>query len=318
MFVIFSFASPHSMLQFTIRKLIQGSLMIVIVSAITFALLSSAGGDALTSLRDNPQISEKTVQELNKVYGFDRPLPERYSTWLAGAFRGDLGESFSFRIPVGTIVWSRFTNTAVLSATALFIAMLVSFLLSILGVVYRSRIIHALIEMLILLTASTPRMVLALLVLVIALRFAFAGPQAGGFSIFQLVSGSIVLAIPLVSIFLAQLSDALRDAMNEDFVRMARAKGLSEWSVVTLHALRAALNPFLTIAGLSLGGLLGGSVIVETVLGWPGIGALMVAAVRGRDVPLVMGIVVIASTAVWFGNMIGEFLQLLNDKRLRD
>lgn len=318
MFVIFGFASRYSMLQLTIRKLVQGLLMILIVSAITFALLSSAGGDALTSLRDNPQVSERTVEELQKVYGFDRPLPERYAIWLAGAVRGDLGESFSFRVPVSTIVWSRFTNTAILSLTALIIAILVSFLLAILGVLYRSRIVDGVIEVLILLTASTPRMVLALLVLVIALRFAFAGPQAGSFSMFQLVSGSIVLAIPLISIFLAQLTDALRNAMNEDFIRMARAKGLSERAVVTRHALRAALNPFLTIAGLSLGGLLGGSVIVETVLGWPGIGALMVAAVRGRDVPLVMGVVLIASTAVWLGNTIAEFLQTLNDKRLRD
>jgi peptide/nickel transport system permease protein len=318
MFVICGFASPALMLQLTIRKLIQGSLMVMIVSAITFALLSSAGGDALTSLRDNPQVSEKTVRDLNKVYGFDRPLPERYATWLGGAVRGDLGESFSFRIPVSSIVWSRFKNTAILSVTALSIAILVSFLLAVVNVMYRSRVIEALTEVLVLLTASTPRMVLALVVLVIALKFAFAGPQPGTFSIFQLVSGSIVLAIPLISIFLAQLSDALCDAMNEDFVRMARAKGLSEWSVVTLHALRAALNPFLTIAGLSLGGLLGGSVIVETVLGWPGIGALMVAAVRGRDIPLVMGVVLIASTAVWLGNTIAEFLQLLNDKRLRD
>ncbi|HVF47974.1 MAG TPA: ABC transporter permease [Pyrinomonadaceae bacterium] len=306
------------MLQLTIRKLIQGSLMILIVSAITFALLSSAGGDALTSLRDNPQISEATVQELQKIYGLDRPLPERYAIWLAGALRGDLGESFSYRIPVATIVGSRFVNTAILSVTAFVIAILVSFLLAIVGVLYPSRIIGGLIEVLILLTASTPRMVLALLFLVIALRFGFAGPQAGSLGLFQLVSGSIVLAIPLVSIFLAQLTDALREAMSEDFIRMARAKGLSEWAVLTRHALRAALTPFLTIAGLSLGGLLGGSVIVETVLGWPGIGALMVAAVRGRDVPLVMGVVLIASATVWLGNAIAEFLQLLNDRRLRD
>ncbi len=305
------------MLQLAIKKLIQGTLMMLIVSAITFALLSSAGGDALSSLRDNPQISEKTVEDLKKVYGFDRPLSERYGSWLLRAVSGDLGESFSFRVPVQTVVWSRFINTAILSLTALALAIAVSFLLAILAVRFRSRLLDSFIEALILLTASTPRMVLALLVLVITLKFSFSAPAAGGISVFQLVSGSIVLAIPLVSVFLAQLRDGLADAMNEDFVRLARAKGLSEWKVISRHALRAALNPFLTISGLSLGGLLGGSVIVETVLGWPGIGALMVAAVRGRDVPLVMGVVLVASIAVWLGNTIAEFLQLVNDKRLR-
>jgi peptide/nickel transport system permease protein len=87
--------------------------------------------------------------------------------------------------------------------------------------------------------------------------------------------------------------------------------------VVTKHALRASLSPFLTIAGLSLGGLLGGSVIVESVLGWQGIGALMVTAVRGRDIPVVMGVVIVASAAVWFGNALAEVLQYLNDARIR-
>ena len=305
------------MLQLTIKKLIQGILMLLVVSAITFALLASAGGDAVSSLRDNPQISEKTIEDLQRIYGLDRPIAERYGSWVIGALRGDLGESFSFRIPVRTLVWSRFLNTAIMSFTALSIAIAVAFLLAILSARYRSRGLSGFIEALILLTASTPRMVLALLVLVFTVRFSFMAPVAGEINLFQLVSGSIVLSVPLISMFLAQLRDALADAMNEDFVRLARAKGLSEWRVITRHALRAALNPFLTVAGLSLGGLLGGSVIVETVLGWPGIGALMVAAVRGRDIPLVMGIVLIASTAVWFGNTIAEFLQILNDKRLR-
>ena len=99
---------------------------------------------------------------------------------------------------------------------------------------------------------------------------------------------------------------------------MARAKGLSESAIISRHASRFALNPLLTILGLSLGGIIGGSVVVETILGWQGVGALMVTAVRARDVPLVMGIVVATTIAVWLGNSIAEILQLVNDKRLRD
>lgn len=305
------------MLQLTIKKLVQGLLMVLIVSAITFTLLSSAGGDALSSLRDNPQISEKTVEDLKKVYGLDRPFIERYGLWLIGAVSGDLGESFTFRIPVRTVLATRFLNTIILSFAALLTAVSISFLLAILEVRYKRRWLSGLVEILILLTASTPRMVLALFALVFALQFSFSAPVGGGISLFQLVSGALVLALPLVSIFLAQLRGGLADAMNEDFVRLAHAKGLSSWTVIRRHAIRAALNPFLTISGLSFGGLLGGSVIVETVLGWPGIGALMVTAVRSRDIPLVMGVVLIASVAVWLGNTIAEFLQVVNDKRLR-
>lgn len=305
------------MLNLLIRKLIQGVFMLLVVSAITFALLANAGGDALSALRDNPQISERTIESLREVYGLDRPLIERYGSWLAGAAAGDLGESIAFRIPVSKLVGSRFVNTLMMGLIALTLAILVSLLLAILSVMRAQRIVDAVIDGLIFLTASTPRMVLSLLALLLSLSILPRG-SAGATYWFQLIAGATVLAVPLISIFLAQLVHGLKDVMEEDFIRLARAKGLSEWQVVSRHALRVSLNPFLTIAGLSLGGLLGGSVIVETVLGWQGIGALMVTAVRGRDVPLVMGIVLIASTAVWLGNTLAEFLQALNDKRIRD
>jgi len=290
--------------------------MLVAVSAITFTLLSAAGGDALSGLRDNPQISEKTIAELTKVYGLDRPLPVRYGKWLLAAASGDLGESLSFRIPVSSLISERLLNTVIIGLTGLIFAAASAFVLAILSIRYNNRFLNGFIELLILLSASTPRMVLALLALVLSLRLSF-GSATGRVSFPQLILGAMVLAIPLISILLAQLIDGLKAIMNEDFIRLARSKGLSEWSVIVRHALRAALNPFLTVAGLSLGGLLGGSVIVETVLGWPGIGALMVSAVRARDIPVVMGVVLFASLAVWFGNSLAEILQAFNDKRLR-
>lgn len=310
--------APAGMLRILIKKLIQGVIMLLVVSAITFTLLSAAGGDAFTSLRENPQISEKTIEDLRRVYGLDRPFAVRYASWLGGAATGDLGESFLYRIPVGGLVWSRFLKTAAMALVAFVIAVVVSFGLALLSALYRSRALKGLIELIILIMASTPRMVLALFALVVMLHLALAAGAAGADDPAQLIFGAIVLAVPLIAVFLAQLRDGLADVMKEDFVRLARAKGLSEPAVVIRHALRAAVGPFLTIAGLSIGGLLGGSVIVEAVLGWPGVGALTVTAVRARDIPLVMGIVLLASSAVWFGNALAELLQAINDKRLRD
>ena len=152
-----------------------------------------------------------------------------------------------------------------------------------------------------------PRLVIALVGLAVIAR-------SDDLSAFAVAAG--VLAAPLIAIFLAQFKDGLDRSMAEDFVQLARAKGLSEWKVIFRHASRAALSPVLTILGLSFGGLLGGSVIVETILGRSGLGLLMVTAVRNRDIPLIMGIVLIASAAVWVGNVLAEFLQMLNDKRL--
>jgi peptide/nickel transport system permease protein len=301
------------MLKLALRKLLQGLLMLFVVSAVTFALLSAAGGDALTALRDNPQISEATIEQLRTIYGLDKPVTSRYVAWIAGAIRGDLGESMAFRTPVSTLVWSRFLNTLLMALIALLISVLTALVLAVWSTRAQNTWLDRLVELLIFLTASTPRMVLALIALVLSLR-----PTTGPTSYsFQLLAGAFVLAVPLISIMLAQLKSSLDEVMSEDFIRTARAKGLSEWSVIAKHAIRPSLSPFLTIAGLSLGGLLGGSVIVESVLGWQGIGALVVSAVRGRDIPVVMGVVLIASAAVWFGNALAEVLQFANDARIR-
>ncbi|HEX5965205.1 MAG TPA: ABC transporter permease, partial [Pyrinomonadaceae bacterium] len=111
------------MIKLLLRKCLQGLMMILIVSAVTFALLGFAGGDALTQLRDNPQISEKTIERLRSVYGLDQPLPIRYFRWLSSAVTGDLGESTYFRVPVSGLVWTRSVSTFLLGTAAFVIAL---------------------------------------------------------------------------------------------------------------------------------------------------------------------------------------------------
>ena len=303
------------MLRLVARKVIQGLMMILIVSMVSFALLSLAGGDAFSHLRDNPQISEETIENLRRVYGLDQPLPVRYAKWLSGAVVGELGDSMYFRVPVLGLVWARSIRTLVLSLAALGISVVVSFGLGIAAARYKNAWIARIVDALIFLTASTPRIVLALFALAIVAQVTASNADAASTTAFWLAAAA--LAIPLISTFRAQLHDGLGQTMQEDFVQLARAKGLSEGTIIARHAIRAALNPVLTVFGISLGGLIGGSVIVESVLGREGLGTLMVAAVRARDLPLVMGIVLATSTAVWVGNMLAEMLQAWNDKRMR-
>lgn len=298
------------------RKIVQGVMMIFIVSMVTFALLSLAGGDALTHLYENPQISQATIDDLRRVYGLDQPLAVRYFSWLRDAVFGDLGESMYFRVPVAGLIWNRFLSTLVLGAAALSIATIVTFTLALAAARFRSRWLEWLINGLVFLTASTPRIVIALVSLTLVAQITLSNVEAASLAAFWFAA--IALAAPILSIFLAQFHGSLQQTLKEDFVQLARAKGLDEGSIVVRHAIRPALNPLLTIFGLSLGGVLGGSVIVEAVLGREGIGTLMVAAVRGRDLPLVMGIVLVTSVAVWLGNTFAEILQAMNDKRIAD
>jgi ABC-type dipeptide/oligopeptide/nickel transport system permease component len=219
-------------------------------------------------------------------------------------------------VPVSGLVWARSVRTFLLGTAAFAIALTLAVPLSLLGVRYKSTTLAAFIDLLILVTASTPRIVLALVALAISVQLTASAVDMSSAVMFWLAA--LALSAPLISALLAQFYGELQRTMREDFIKLARAKGLSESAVILRHAVRPALNPVLTIAGLSLGAVLGGSVIVESVLGRQGLGTLMVSAVRARDLPLVMGIVLFTSTAVWLGNALGELLQAINDKRIRD
>src|SRR5215208_2837505 len=184
------------MIKLLLRKCLQGLIMILIVSAVTFALLGFAGGDALTQLRDNPQISEETIERLRSVYGLDQPLPLRYFRWLSGAITGDLGESTYFRVPVSGLMWARSVNTFLLGTAAFAIALMLAVPLSLIGVRYNSTTIAAFIEFLILVTASTPRIVLALVALVISVRLTSSAMGWSSAALFWLAA--LALSAPLI------------------------------------------------------------------------------------------------------------------------
>jgi peptide/nickel transport system permease protein len=308
------------MLKFLAQRLAQGLAVLLVVSALTFCLLSAAGGDALSGLREDPQVSAATLENLRRQYGLDQPLPARYAKWLAGAARGRLGESFYFHAPVSQVLWLRVGKTALLAGLALALALALAFSVGVLSVWRPRRWLDRFCEAVILLASSTPRIVLALLVLAWATRLGWfaVGAEARGLGVLrQMFWPALVLAAPLAAVFLAQAREGLTKALNEDFVRVARAKGLPERTVIFRHALRAALNPLLTIFGYSLGHLMSGSVIVETTLGWPGLGFLSVEAARSRDVPLLLGVVLVAAALVLAGNLLADLLLRFNDPRLR-
>lgn len=310
------------MLKLILSRSLQGISVLLVVSMLTFALLAAAGGDALTALRNDPLVTERTLAEQRHVYGLDQPLAVRYARWLAGLARGQMGESFSFRAPVWTILRPRLLNTLSLAATALLIAWIIALTLGSMAARRPRSWIDKLCSVVILFASSTPRIVLALAALAFAASTSLfsigAGAGDAAASLLNILLPALVLAVPLVALFLAQVRDGLGVALREEFVQVARAKGLSERVVTLRHALRSALNPLITIFGYSLGSVVGGSVIVETVLGWPGLGQLSVMAVRSRDVPLLMGVVLVTATAVLVGNLIADILLRFNDPRLRE
>jgi peptide/nickel transport system permease protein len=311
-------------LKLIVSRALQGVVVLLVVSALTFGLLAAAGGDALSAVAAEPNVSESAIAEMRRIYGLDAPAPVRYARWLSDFSRGRMGRSFYFHAPVSAVIWPRLLRTLLLAALALALAWGVALSLGVAAARRAGSVWDRASEAVVLVASSTPRIVVALAALAVAVRtslFPVGGAldsAAGSFSPSQALAAAVVLSVPLVALFLAQTRESLREALAEDFVRVARAKGLPERAVVFRHAMRAALNPLITIFGYSLGSVVSGSVIVETVLGWPGLGSLSVVAVRHRDVPLLMAVVMTTATAVLLGNLLADILLRLNDPRTRD
>jgi peptide/nickel transport system permease protein len=311
------------MLKLILFRLLQGVMVLLIISFLIFALLTRAGGDA-ASMLENTRSSNETIERIRRIHGLDRPLMERYLNWLAEVARGDLGHSLVLQAPVWSLIRIPLLRTGVSATVALLIAWGFSLTLGISAARRPGSLIDRLCSVIILLASSTPRLVLALL----ALAFIYSTPlmsvvgpatnaDAGVWS-FRVIPPAIILSVPLLAIFLAQTRVAVREALDEEFVRVARARGAPEWMILLRHALRPAAGPLITVLGLSLGSVMSGSMVVEVVLGWPGLGQLTVSAVQTRDIPLLLGVTLAAAASVMTGNLAADILQRLNNPQLRN
>ncbi|MBS1810954.1 MAG: ABC transporter permease [Acidobacteria bacterium] len=321
-----------SIAKLILKRLAVAVPMLLLISLISFALINAAPGDALAELKQDPRISQETVNRLREQYGLDRPWLARYGAWLSGVLRGDFGISLSEQLPVTTLIGSRLGNTLKLSLTATFFALLIALPLGALAAKRRGSWLDRATGALTLVSLSTPRIVLAIIALVFAARtglFPIGNVRslnvANDWSAASILDGwhhlmlpAVVMSLPLIAVYLRQTRAGLLEVLAADFIRTARAKGLSEWAVISKHAARVAAAPLITLFGYAIAALLSGSVIVETVMAWPGIGQLAVNATRTRDLPVLMCVVMITAVMMLLGNLLADALQLLADPRLRE
>lgn len=268
--------------------------------------------------------SPERVAELRARLGLDRPLLEQYTSFLSGVVRGDLGTSLQHRNSVAQGLLERLPNTLQLGILSLAIAVALGVTVGIVSAVRRGTWLDNVAMTLALFGVSIPNFWLGMLLMqLVGLHWPILPPSGFGGSIFT-AEGLRYALLPAITIGISGAGGLARytrssmlDVLNEDYVRTARSKGLSERLVVYKHALRNALIPIITLLGLSFGSMLSGAVIVETVFGWPGVGRYLVTGISNRDFPVVQGAVLVIAVGFVLANLITDLVYGLVDPRIR-
>jgi peptide/nickel transport system permease protein len=302
------------------------------VATILFFIFRLMPGNPLVAYID-PNFTQEQQQALMQRFGLDRPLHEQYVIYLANLLRGDLGDSFFYRAPVTTLIWEVFPNTVALTLFSLLIAYVVGTLGGILLAWLRGTRIEAVTIPLVLTTRAAPEFWLGMILLAV---FAFAlgwfpsgGANSAGASfpselarffsldfLRHLFLPALTLAIYLHGLPLLLMRSNMLEVMQEDFVVMARMKGLSRWTIMVRHAARNALLPVVTAFAVGIGYSIGGNVVVETVFSWPGLGRLLVRAVAASDYPLAQGAFLVIAAVIVFMNFVADLLYSTLDPRV--
>jgi peptide/nickel transport system permease protein len=277
------------------RRLLSLPLLLLGISLVSFTLLNLAPGDPAEILLGLQQPGTEPPQEavlaLRQELGLDDPLPLRYGRWLLGALQGDLGVSYRSGQPIMVELAQRLPATIMLAVTSLALAMVISIPLGIASAVWRGSLVDGFSRLLALLGAAVPSYLLALLLILLFAVTLHWLPAIGYGSLRQLVLPAVALAVGSSAQLLRLTRANMLEVLQQDYVRTARAKGMRERRVIWVHALKNAILPVVTVLGMNVGHLLGGTVIVETVFSWPGVGKYAIDAIFLRDYPVIQGFV---------------------------
>ncbi len=303
------------MLRFALVRLLRGIVTLWLVVTTVFVVLRLSGDPAQAMLSD--EATPAQIENFRRRFGLDRPIPVQYARYLLNLTRGDFGDSLSDRRPVTALIAARVGATLQLGAAAIAIAVLCGLPAGILAALWRNSLWDRALMGLAFVGQSAPNFFIGIvLILLFSLQLRLL-PSSGRGSWQHLILPAFTLATGLLAALARMTRSSLLEVIRQDYVRVARAKGLSERRVIWRHCLRNAAAPVVTIFGLSVGGLIGGAAIVETVFAWPGIGRLAVNAISIRDYPVIQCIVLMVALSVVAVNFLVDIAYGLLDPRVR-
>jgi peptide/nickel transport system permease protein len=317
-------------MRFLGARLLQGISLLFVVCVASFLLLQVAPGHYFSGYEASPDVSQKTIEGLRQQSGLDVPIAQRLLQWVRSAIHGDFGNSLAYRLPVVELLRERATNTLVLTIISTTLAWLLGVPIGLLAAVHRNRILDRLFSLGTTTLISIPGLVTAFALIALA-AWTGALPVGGMHSAeaHQLSwSGKIVdlgnhLLLPVITLVLMALPVITRhvrstavELLDATFVQAARAHGLRRRTILFRYVLRPASNSLISLFGFSIASLISGSFIVEIVMGWPGLGPLLLEAILARDLNIVLGAVILSSVFVVGANFIADMMLYVLDPRI--
>ena len=313
------------MFVYLLRRLAASIPVLLGISFITFTLVTFAPGDAISLMLSNETANVDSIARLRAEMGLDKPWYQQYTEYMMGLLQGDLGTSISSRQPVLRQIVQRFPNTLLLTLSAMVVALIIAIPMGILSAARRNKPADFGAMFFSMLGVAMPNFWLGLILII------FFGLELGWLPIrgigsledglwdfvSHLILPAVTLGTALAAILTRLTRNAMLDVLSQDYVRTAKAKGLQARLVLYKHALRNAIIPVVTTAGLQFGGLLGGAVIIETIFSWPGLGLLSISAIEQRDLPMIQGSVLVFAVAFMLVTLLVDLLYGLIDPRIR-
>ena len=317
-------------LKYILKRILQAIPLLIIVSLISFFIIRLSPVDPLAELRLNPSVSQETLEKETKRLGLDKPLIVQYGKWAKSFLKGDLGITSNGE-QVSTKLKERIPNTLLLTTIVIFLTWLVGIPLGIAAALNWKSPFDRILTVLTSIGMAIPSFFFAVLLLIFAVKtgwFPVGGLTSSDF-LEKSLAGQIAdithhLVLPVTVLFTLSLAGLQRqmranllDVLDSDYVKFARAKGLSEFDVIFKHALRNAINPMITLLGFEFAGLLSGAALTEYVFQYPGLGRLILEAVMRSDINLVMASLMMGAIMLILGNLIADILLIITDPRIR-
>jgi peptide/nickel transport system permease protein len=298
------------------RRFGQSVLILLGVTLITFTLSFMMPADPVRMIAGR-SATQETVESIRKELGLDKPLPVQYLKYISRLARLDLGRSYKQKTQVTELIKSRLPATLLLMAGAIFFELLIGIPAGILAATQRGKAWDNWIMGISFAGVSMPQFVLGLLLLYVFAYVLGLFPLGGYGTIMHLILPALTLGISGGGWYSRMIRSSMVDVLLQDYIRTARAKGLSEMKTVLVHGLRNGILPIIAMIGLDIGIFMAGAVVVESVFGWPGIGQMAWQAIQMVDIPVIMGVTLVAAVGIILGNLLADIIMPLADPKMR-